>query len=49
MTPKTRRLHLASARDSGDVIVPLMPGGHPLVSRHSKKGASKMFQMAFKR
>jgi len=42
---KARTLHLASPGDSGHVIVPLMPGGQPLVSRGNKKEL-KTFQGA---
>ena len=36
-TAKARRLHLASQKGSARVIAPLMPGGHPLVSRSNRR------------
>ena len=50
-TAGSTRLHLVSRGDSASVIVPLPPGGHPLVPKATEKKGSKWtrrLQEAFK-
>ena len=39
-------LHLASKGDSANIIVPLMPGGHLLVSGSIKRGSKRLKRLA---